>query len=57
MSDRFALKASLQLLFDAEPSLVGIPLQLPDGSSPGDRVLATLAKLDSLFTLALVVNL
>jgi putative salt-induced outer membrane protein YdiY len=49
MSSTLALKASLQLLYDNEPSLVAVPLG--DG-----EVLTSLDKVDSLFTVALVVN-
>lgn len=49
MSDRLALKTSLQLLFDNEPSLVGVPLG-------EDEVLTPLDKTDSIFTVAVVVN-
>ena len=49
MSDRLALKTSLQVLFDNQPSLTSVPL----GDS---EVLTPLDKVDSIFTVALVVN-
>ena len=49
MSERLALKTSLQVLFDNQPSLTAVPL----GDS---EVLTPLDKVDSIFTVALVVN-
>jgi len=51
MSDRMALKASLQLLFDNQPALERLTLL-----STQTPVTQTLKKLDSIFTAALVVN-
>ncbi len=55
MSDRLALKVSLQALYDNQPSLVELPLvdamDLPTGT-----VTAPLDELDLLWTAALVVN-
>lgn len=49
MSDRLALKTSLQLLFDKDPALTAVPL--------GDtEVLTPLGKVDSIFTVAVVAN-
>jgi putative salt-induced outer membrane protein YdiY len=49
MSDRLALKTSLQILYDRDPALTAIPL--------GDtEVLAPLDEVDTVFTVALVVN-
>lgn len=49
MSDRLALKTSLQVLFDNDPALAALPL--------GDtEVLAPLDEVDTVFTVALVVN-
>ncbi len=56
MSDRLALKISLQVLWDNRPALKGVPLVSADGATPGDVVLAPLGKTDSLLTLALVIN-
>ncbi|MEZ4416218.1 MAG: DUF481 domain-containing protein [Gemmatimonadota bacterium] len=50
MSQRLALKTSLQLLFDNQPALVSVPL------SAGGTVLAPLGKTDSVFTVAIVAN-
>jgi len=49
MSDRLALKTSLQLLFDNQPALTAVPL----GDS---EVLTPLGKVDTLFTVAIVAN-
>ena len=47
MSEKLALKASLQILFDNEPALTAVPL--------GDaEVLTPLGKVDSVFTVAIV---
>ncbi len=56
MSDRLALKVSLQVLWDNRPALVGVPLVSADGTLSGSTVLAPLGKTDSLLTLALVIN-
>jgi putative salt-induced outer membrane protein YdiY len=49
MSERFALKASYQILFDNKPALTGVPL--------GDEeVFVPLDKVDSVFTVAIVAN-
>lgn len=56
MSERLALKVSLRLLFDNDPSLEEIGLQLPDGSPTNDTVLVPLDKLDSILTIGLVMN-
>lgn len=49
MSERLALKTSLQLLFDNEPALASVPLG--DG-----EVLTPLGKTDTVFTVAIVAN-
>ena len=49
MSDRLALKASFQVLYDKTPSLVAVPLG--DG-----EVLTPLGKVDNMFTVAIVAN-
>ncbi|MFC1660719.1 YdiY family protein [Gemmatimonadota bacterium] len=49
MSERFALKTSLQILYDNEPSLVAVPLG-------DDEVFTPLDKVDSIFTVAIVVS-
>lgn len=55
MSDRLALKTTLQLLFDNQPSLVGVPLTGPGGADAG-TVLVPLDEFDRVFTVALVVS-
>jgi putative salt-induced outer membrane protein YdiY len=49
MSQRLALKTSLQILFDNHPSLTSVPLN-------DTQVLTPLDKVDSLFTVAIVMN-
>ncbi len=56
MSDRLALKVSLQLLFDNRPALAEIPLIQGDFLD-GSRVLVELDNLDSVLTVSLVANL
>jgi putative salt-induced outer membrane protein YdiY len=49
MSERLALKTSLQLLYDKDPALTAVPL--------GDtEVLTPLGKVDTVFTVAIVAN-
>jgi putative salt-induced outer membrane protein YdiY len=56
MTERLALKATLQLLYDQEPSFVLVPVDLPPGV-PGPQVFAAqLDELDTIFGLALVVS-
>jgi putative salt-induced outer membrane protein YdiY len=57
MSENLALKASYQLLFDNEPSGELIPLVTLVGVPTGTLVLAPLDEVDSIFTLALVIDL
>jgi hypothetical protein len=57
ISEVFTLKPSLQLLWRNEPSLTAVDLFSSDGTSTGSTVLIPLKKLDSLFSLTLVVNL
>lgn len=57
MSDNLALKASYQLLFDNEPSGSLIPLVTLVGLDTGTVVLAPLDEVDSIFTLALVIDM
>lgn len=56
MSERLALKVSLQLLYDNVPSLKAAPLRTVDGQPTGLTVLAPVDDLDTYFTVALVVN-
>ena len=57
ISEVFTLKPSLQLLWRNEPSLTEIDLFANDGTPTGSKVLTPLKNLDTLFSLALVVNL
>jgi putative salt-induced outer membrane protein len=56
MSKRMALKVSLQLLYDNEPSLTSVPLVGPDGEATDTFVSVPLDNLDSIFTVTLVVG-
>ncbi len=55
MSDNLALKTTLQVLFDNEPSLVGVPLESAAGAPLG-TVSVPLDQFDRVFTVALVIN-
>lgn len=57
MSDRLALKTSLQLLFDNQPSLLTVPLFDGGGTATGTNVLAPSDDLDTVLTLTLVIKL
>lgn len=54
ISEALALRASLQLLYDAQPSLTDVPLFTPDGEPAGQTVQAELDELDSLLSVAVV---
>jgi putative salt-induced outer membrane protein YdiY len=54
MSSQLALKVSWQLLYDHQPSLVGLPLLGAGGAPTGDTVFAELGTVDNLLTFALV---
>ncbi len=56
MSERLALKAGLQLLFDDQPALVAVPITRPDGTPTGAVAFADLDDLDSIFTVSLVAS-
>ncbi|MEM7587154.1 MAG: DUF481 domain-containing protein [Acidobacteriota bacterium] len=56
LTERLALKASLQLLYDNQPSLADITLFDRDLMPTGDLVAVELDELDSILTTALVVN-
>jgi len=56
ISDGLALKTSFQLMYDREPSLVEVPLFTTAGNPAGQDVTARLKKIDSLFTVALVID-
>ena len=57
MSERLALKTSLQLLYDRQPSLLGVPLFDGGGVPTGSNVLTPGDEVDSILTLALVITL
>lgn len=57
LSDRFALKTSLQLLLDNEPPLERLPLTDSSGEPTGETVLSPLGKVDHVISIALVVTL
>jgi hypothetical protein len=57
ISGKLAFKPSLQLLWRNEPSLTEVVLEDQGGVPTGDTVLVPLEKLDSFFTLALVVTM
>ena len=56
MTNRLALKVSWQVLYDRQPSLVGLPLIGNDGVFTGDTVFSELETFDNLLTFALVAN-
>lgn len=56
ISEALALRTGVQLLWDNQPSLVGVPLEQPAGTPTGETVFVPLAKLDTQFTVALVAN-
>jgi hypothetical protein len=56
MTERLALKATLQLLYDHEPSFVLVPVDLPPGVTQPQVFAAQLDELDSIFAVALVVS-
>jgi putative salt-induced outer membrane protein YdiY len=57
ISSKLAFKPSLQLLWRNDPALSALELMAPDGTPTGETVLVPLDKLDSFFTVALVVTL
>ena len=57
VSSRIALKPALQLVWRNQPALTEIELFTPAGAPTGTTVVEPLEKLDSFFTLALVVTL
>lgn len=56
MNERLALKVSVQLLYDNEPSFVAVPREFPAGVPTGDVVPVQLDELDTIVSAALVVN-
>lgn len=57
ISEALAIKTSVLLQWDNLPSLTAVELQDPVGTPTGETVLVPLDELDSLFTVALVLNL
>jgi putative salt-induced outer membrane protein YdiY len=57
INDRLALKPSLRLLWRNEPALAAVPLVDTSGTPTGEEVEVPLEKLDTFFTLALVLTL
>jgi putative salt-induced outer membrane protein YdiY len=57
INNTFALKPSLQLLWRNDPALTEIELFTSGGTNTGQTVLVPLQKLDSFFTMALVITL
>ena len=53
-SSQLALKVSWQLLYDRQPSLVGLPLLGVEGGPIGDTVFTELDAVDNFLTFALV---
>jgi len=56
ISQGLALKTSIQLLYDNQPSFASVPLLTAGGSPTGETVPVPLGELDSIFTVALVIN-
>lgn len=56
VTKKVGLKVSLRLLADNLPSLVPVPLQFPRGVPTGESVLLPAEKLDTIFTVALVLD-
>jgi putative salt-induced outer membrane protein YdiY len=57
LTDRLALKTTLQLLLDNDPPFQRLPLVTPDGEDTGSTVLVPLGKRDQVISLALVLTL
>jgi putative salt-induced outer membrane protein YdiY len=57
ISETLQFKPALQLLWRNDPSLTEVALVTPGGDPTGDTVLAPLEKLDTLFTVALVLKI
>lgn len=56
ISQRLALRVSLQMLFDNQPSLIELPLEAPNGQPTGRTVRVPLEELDTTLSTALVVD-
>jgi putative salt-induced outer membrane protein YdiY len=57
ISEKLALKPTFRMLWRNDPSLTSVPLFTTTGTDTGDSVLVPLRELDTIFTLALVVNI
>lgn len=57
LSEKLALKTSLQLLIDNQPSLIGVPLLDAGGAPSGTTVTTPGDKVDRVLTLTLVIKL
>jgi len=57
ISSKLAFKPSLQILWRNDPALTEVDLETPAGEPTGETVAVPLEKLDSFFTVALVVKL
>jgi putative salt-induced outer membrane protein YdiY len=57
MSETLAFRTSLQLLFDNLPSLLSVPLRLPDGTPQDATVTVPAKKWDSILTVSLVITM
>ncbi len=57
ISETFSLKPSLQLLWRNDPALTEVELQAPDGTPTSEKVYTPLQKLDTLFSLTLVLSI
>jgi putative salt-induced outer membrane protein YdiY len=57
ISEKLSLKPSLQLLWRNDPALTEVELLAPDGTPTGTKVFTPLQKLDTLFSLTLVLNI
>lgn len=56
MSERLALKVSLQLVYDNEPAFVAVPIEFLNGDPTGESVPVQLEELDTILSAALVVS-
>ena len=57
ISDELALKPAFRILWRNDPALTEVPLFSTAGAATGENVLVPLEELDTIFTLALVINL
>ena len=57
LSDRLALKTTLQLLWDHDPPLESLPLVAPDGTPLGEQVRVPLQRVDHTISVALVITM